>query len=171
MGKTSNGALWINKNKTSPFEFFQYFYNRDDKDVEMLLIRLTELSMDRINELLSGDIREAKRVMAYEITKRIHGKEEADNALNLATNMFANNNFNDAPTHKLTGSSLQITDILVETKLCASKGEARRMIEQGGITVNDEKITNFTQTLTDADFSQGFAIVKKGKKQIIKVEK
>ncbi len=171
MGKTSNGALWINKNKTSPFEFFQYFYNRDDKDVEMLLIRLTELSMDRINELLNGDIREAKRVMAYEITKRIHGKEEADNALNLATNMFANNNFNDAPTHKLTGSSLQITDILVETKLCASKGEARRMIEQGGITVNDEKITNFTQTLTDADFSQGFAIVKKGKKQIIKVEK
>lgn len=171
MGKTAKGALWINKEKTSPFEFFQYFYNRDDKDVEMLLIRLTELSMEKINELMLGDIREAKRVMAYEITKRIHGKEEADNALNLATNMFSNNNYDDAPSYVLKDNILTIADILVETKLCASKGEARRMIDQGGITLNDVKVTDIKLTLNNDAFTKGFAILKKGKKQIIKIER
>lgn len=170
MGKSAKGALWIDENKVSPFEFFQYFYNRDDKDVEMLLIRLTDLSMDKIKELMAGDIREAKRIMAYEVTKVIHGKEAADNALNLATNMFANNNFDNAPEFKVS-ENLGILDVLVETKLCASKGEARRMVEQGGISVNDTKISDIKYFLQDSDFTDGYAILKKGKKQFIKLVK
>lgn len=170
MGKSAKGALWIDENKVSPFEFFQYFYNRDDKDVEMLLIRLTDLSMDKIKELMAGDIREAKRIMAYEVTKVIHGKEAADNALNLATNMFANNNFDNAPEFKVS-ENLGILDVLVETKLCASKGEARRMVEQGGISVNDTKISDIKYFLQGSDFADGYAILKKGKKQFIKLVK
>lgn len=170
MGKTAKGTLWINKQKTSPFEFFQYFYNRDDKDVETLLIRLTDIPMEKIKEIMQGDIRDAKRIMAYEVTKVIHGKEDADEALNLATNMFTNNNFDNAP--QFTASqNLGILDVLVESKLCASKGEARRMIEQGGISINDNKITEISYTLTNDDFAQGFAILKKGKKQFIKIIK
>ncbi len=170
MGKTEKGTLWINKEKTSPFEFFQYFYNRDDKDVEMLLIRLTDMPMEQIKEVLKGDIRDAKRIMAYEITKVIHGKEDADKALELATNMFSNNNYDNAPECKVE-QGISILDALVETKLCASKGEARRMVEQGGISLNDEKVTAITKTLTSEDFADGYAILKKGKKQIIKLVK
>lgn len=170
MGKTEKGTLWINKEKTSPFEFFQYFYNRDDKDVEMLLIRLTDMPMEQIKEVLKGDIRDAKRIMAYEITKVIHGKEDADKALELATNMFSNNNYDNAPECKVE-LGVSILDALVETKLCASKGEARRMVEQGGISLNDQKVTAITKILTDEDFADGYAILKKGKKQIIKLVK
>ena len=170
MGKTEKGTLWINKEKTSPFDFFQYFYNRDDKDVEMLLIRLTDMPMEQIKEVLKGDIRDAKRIMAYEITKVIHGKEDADKALELATNMFANNNYDNAPECKVALDT-SILDALVETKLCVSKGEARRMVEQGGISLNDQKITAITKTLTSEDFADGYAILKKGKKQIIKLVK
>lgn len=170
MGKTEKGTLWINKEKTSPFEFFQYFYNRDDKDVEMLLIRLTDMPMEQIKEVLKGDIRDAKRIMAYEITKVIHGKEDADKALELATNMFSNNNYDNAPECKVE-QGISILDALVETKLCASKGEARRMVEQGGISLNDQKVTAITKTLNDEDFTDGYAILKKGKKQIIKLVK
>lgn len=170
MGKTEKGTLWINKEKTSPFEFFQYFYNRDDKDVEMLLIRLTDMPMEQIKEVLKGDIRDAKRIMAYEITKVIHGKEDADKALELATNMFSNNNYDNAPECKVE-LGVSILDALVETKLCASKGEARRMVEQGGISLNDQKVTAITKILTGEDFADGYAILKKGKKQIIKLVK
>lgn len=169
MGKTAKGALWINEEKTSPFEFFQYFYNRDDSDVEMLLIRLSDLTMEEISTLMKGDIRDAKRRMAYEVTKTIHGEEKAKQALELAQNMFNNNNFDNAPEFK--ANSLNILDLLTESKLCSSKGEARRMVEQGGISVNDNKISSINHTLTDADFEKGFAVLKKGKKQFIKIVK
>lgn len=169
MGKTAKGALWINEEKTSPFEFFQYFYNRDDSNVNMLLIRLSDLTMEEISNLMQGDIREAKRRMAYEVTKTIHGEEKAKQALELAMNMFNNNNFDNAPEFKAT--SLNILDILTETKLCSSKGEARRMVEQGGISVNDTKVTNINFNLSDNSFEKGFAILKKGKKQFIKIVK
>ncbi|MBQ7884839.1 MAG: tyrosine--tRNA ligase [Clostridia bacterium] len=169
MGKTANGALWINKDKTSPFEFFQYFYNRDDRDVEMLLIRLTDLEMDEIKKIMSGDIRDAKRTMAYEITKKVHGEQEATDALTKATNMFANNNFDQAPEHKIETLEQTICDILVACKFCASKGEARRMVDQGAISINGNKICNSMQKLTEADFADGFALLKKGKKQFIKI--
>lgn len=169
MGKTSKGAMWIDEAKVSPFEFFQYFYNRDDSDVEMLLIRLSDLSMEQIKEIMKGDIREAKRIMAYEVTKTIHGKEKADEALNLATNMFGNNNFDNAPEFKI--SSLGILDVLVESKLCSSKGEARRMIEQGGISLNENKVSEISYALSETDFAEGYAILKKGKKQFIKLVK
>ena len=169
MGKTANGALWINKEKTSPFDFFQYFYNRDDKDVEMLLIRLTDISMEKIKEIMSGDIRDAKRIMAYEITKRIHGEQDANDALTKATNMFANNNYDQAPEYKLENHEQTVCDILVACKLCASKGEARRMVEQGAISVNGNKVTDFMQKLNNEDFNDGFALLKKGKKQFFKI--
>ncbi|MBO7528028.1 MAG: tyrosine--tRNA ligase [Clostridia bacterium] len=171
MGKTAKGTIWIDKNKTSPFEFFQYFYNRDDSEVEMLLTRLTDLSIERIKELMQGDIRETKKVMAYEITKRIHGKEDADNALNMANNLFSNNNYDDAPEFKVLDGCFNICDILVNCKFCASKSEARRLIMQGGISVNDNKLTDFNYSLYDADFKDGFALIKKGKKQFIKIIK
>ena len=108
--------------------------------------------------------------ISYEVTKTIHGKEKADQALNLATNMFANNNFDNAPEFKLS-NNLSILDILVESKLCSSKGEARRMVEQGGISVNDNKVTTITFTISESDFKDGYAILKKGKKQFIKLVK
>ncbi len=168
MGKSAKGAMWINEEKVSAYEFFQYFYNRDDKDVEMLLIRLSDLPLDKIKEIMAGDIREAKRIMAYEVTKTIHGKEKADKALELANNMFANNNYDNAPEEKIE-IGLSILDVLVKTKLCASKGEARRMVEQGGISLNDQKITSISKIMSAEDFVDGFAILKKGKKQIIKL--
>ena len=171
MGKTEKGAMWIDKNKTSPFDFFQYFYNRDDSDVEMLLIRLTDLSLEKIKELMSGDIREAKRVMAYEITKRIHGKEDADMALEMSENLFKNKNFDDAPEFKISEQCFGICDVLVACNFCSSKGEARRLIAQGGISVNDNKLTDANYCLSNNDFENGFALIKKGKKQFIKIVK
>lgn len=170
MGKSAKGAMWINEEKVSPFEFFQYFYNRDDKDVEMLLIRLTDMSMEEIKELMQGDIRVAKKVMAYEVTKVIHGKEKADEALNMANNMFNNNNFDDAPEFNLNGE-VQILNILVNSGLCSSKGEARRFVEQGGISINGEKVNSISYQLSEDCFADGFAILKKGKKQFLKLLK
>ena len=171
MGKTAKGTMWIDKNKTPPFDFFQYFYNRDDSEVEMLLTRLTDLSIEDIKRVMTLDIREAKKIMAYEITKKIHGKEEADNALNMTNNLFNNNNFDNAPEFKIEDNSFNICDILVGCKFCLSKGEARRLIAQGGITVNDNKLADFNYSLNDADFNSGYALVKKGKKQFIKIVK
>jgi len=169
MGKTSKGTLWINKEKTSPYDFYQYFYNVDDSEVEMLLIRLIELSMDEIKSIMEKDIREAKKIMAFEITKRIHGEQDALDALNKATNMFANNNFDDIASFKVEKTST-ICDILVLTKLCNSKGEARRMVDQGGISINNNKISDPFYILAESDLTDGYAIIKKGKKQFVKVE-
>lgn len=168
MGKTAKGALWIDENKTSPYDFYQYFYNRDDGEVEMLMLRLTDLETSKIKEILSGDIRDAKRVMAYEITKRVHGKEKADEALNMADNLFKNNSFDDAPEFKVD-LNMSICDILVGCGLCTSKGEARRLIMQGGISLNDNKLQDIGYTLSPIDFNGDYAIIKKGKKQFIKL--
>ena len=136
----------------------------------MVLIRLTNLEMNEIKKIMQGDIRDAKKVMAYEVTKTIHGEEKAKEAFDLATNMFANNNFDNAPECKVQ-ENISILDALTITGLCSSKGEARRMIEQGGISLNDCKITTISYTLTNSDFSKGYAILKKGKKQFIKIVK
>ena len=171
MGKTEKGALWVDKNKTTPYEFYQYFYNVDDKDVEKLFKFLTYVSMEDIAKYMAGDVREAKKVMAYEVTKLVHGKEEADSAMKQAQDVFSGNDMSNAPEVKLSKDLVfvAIPDLLVNTKLCASKSDARRMIEQGGVVFNDKKVTDFKQIVTEEDFNDGFAILKKGKKNIIKV--
>ncbi len=166
MGKTEKGALWVDPNKTSPFEFYQYFYNTDDRDCEKLMKLLTRLSMDEIKSYLSGDIRTAKKVMAYEITKLVHGKIEADKALELANNIFNNSNFGDI-SHveaKIDGE-ISSLDLIMKTNLFSSKSEARRMIEQGAVVIDDEKISDPFKMFEKKDEY----IVRKGKKNYIKI--
>ena len=166
MGKTSKGALWVAREKTSVYDFYQYFYNVPDKDTETLLRLFTRIPLDEIKVLVNSDIVKAKKVMAYEITKLVHGKEEADNAMNMATNIFANANFENMPTENVkVNGSIGILDFLSSTSLFKSNGEARRMIEQGGITIDDNKITDPKLVLEEKDEY----IVKKGKKTFIKV--
>ena len=170
MGKTEKGALWVNKDKTSVYDFYQYFYNVQDKDVENLLRLFTEISLEDIKILLNEDIRKAKQVMAYEITKLVHGEEEAKGVLELSTKIFAEKNLDDAPSYKLNNANISLIDLLFDSKLVGSKSEARRLIIQGGISVNDEKITDFTKVLSDADFNNGVLVIKKGKKIYQKIE-
>lgn len=166
MGKTEKGALWVDAKKTTPYEFYQYFYNVDDKDVEKVMKLLTRLSLDEIKNYLSGDIRVAKKVMAYEITKLVHGKLEADKVLETVNNIFNNANFENMPSIELniTGD-VNVIDLLVDAKQFSSRSEARRMIEQGGITIDDEKVTDYKQILP----KKSEYIIKKGKKTYLKV--
>lgn len=170
MGKTEKGAIWVLKEKTSPYEFYQYFYNQPDASTEHFFKVLTNLPIPEIENIMKGDIRDAKRRMAFEITKFVHNEADAIEAEQTAKSLFnGGQNTENMPTFET--SNISILDILVESKLCASKGEARRLIEQGGVMVNDNKINDFAYNLSDADFEKGFAIVKKGKKTFLKVIK
>jgi len=174
MGKTEKGAIWVLKNKTSPYEFYQYFYNQSDASVEHLFKVLTRVPLNEIKLLLNGDIRIAKQRMAYEVTKFVHGKEEADNALLTAQNLFANGGgeIDNAPTLKIDKNSLKekfLIDIAIDGKIFSSKSEARRIIEQGGLSLNGEKVNSFNQLLNEKDFDKGYALIKKGKKQFLKL--
>ena len=166
MGKTEKGALWVDENKTTPYEFYQYFYNVDDRDDENLMKLLTRLSFDEIKTYLAGDIRKAKQVMAYEITKLVHGKEKADKALETAQNIFANANFENMPQIEIElAGDISVLDLLDKTKLFSSKGDIRRMTEQGEVSIVDEKITDVNKILNH----KNEYIVKKGKKNFLKV--
>ena len=169
MGKTEKGALWVNKEKCSPYDFYQYFYNSDDRDVERFFKILTYLPIDEIKEIMGQDIRDAKRRLAFEITKLVHGEEEALKAQETAKALFSGGvDLDNAPTI-IVKDFHNISELLVNCKFASSKGEARRLIEQGGISINDEKVENFNTTLTAKDFEKGYAILKKGKKNFIKV--
>ena len=174
MGKTEKGALWLDAEKTSPYEFYQYWRNIDDEDVYKVLSLLTFLPMEEVNRLssLPGEqINEAKKVAAYEITKLIHGEEEAIKAEQAAEALFSGNGIaEDMPSTKLESASISILDALVKTGLVASKGQAKTLIAQGGIALNDEKIEEITYMLSDKDFKDGFAIIRKGKKTYHKLE-
>ena len=166
MGKTAKGALWVAREKTSVYDFYQYFYNVQDKDTETLLRLFTRIPLDEIAELVNNDIIKAKKVMAYEITKLVHGKIEADKALEMATNIFSTGNFENMPTENVkVNDEIGVLDFLSSTSLFKSNSEARRMIEQGGITIDDEKITDPKLILKEKEEY----IVKKGKKTFIKV--
>lgn len=175
MGKTEKGALWIMKEKTSPYEFYQAFYNQSDASVEHFLKVLTRLSLEEIEEIMKGDIRDAKRRMAFEVTKFIHGEEDAKSAQETAVNLFNNNGFGDlsnAPTYEVSQQDLgvkTIIDISVESGICSSKSDARRTIEQGGLSVNGQKVNEIAQVLSNNDFEDGYALIKKGKKNFIKI--
>lgn len=173
MGKTMKGAVWLDPEKTSPYEFYQYWRNIEDVKVEECLGLLTFLPMDevkRLGSLEGAGINHAKEVLAYEITKIVHGEEEAVKAQNAAKALFVNGGKSeDMPTTQMNKTELEegkdILTLLVETKLAGSKSEARRLVQQGGISVNDEKVSaidaRFTLENLDAD---GVLIIKKGKK-------
>jgi tyrosyl-tRNA synthetase len=170
MGKTEKGAVWLNKEKTTPYEFYQYWRNVNDADVEKCLALLTFLPMDevrRLGKLEGADINEAKKVLAYEVTKLIHGETEAGNARNAAEALFgAGRDMTNVPTVFVTRDMLSnsLLDLLASTSIIPSKGEGRRLIQQGGLSVNDEKITDVNAVLSESDFKDGSVLVKRGKK-------
>ena len=174
MGKTEKGALWLDATKTSPYEFYQYWRNIDDADVKNVLCLLTFLPMDKINELcsLEGEkINEAKKVAAFEITKLIHGEAEAIKAEEASQALFeGNGDIQNMPTTKISSCNISILDALIETNIAPSKGQARILINQGGITLNESKITDVNYVLSESDFTDGYAILRKGKKIYIKLE-
>lgn len=170
MGKTEKGAVWLDKEKTSPYEFYQYWRNVNDADVEKCLALLTFLPMDevrRLGALEGAEINEAKKVLAYEVTKIIHGEEEAEKAKSAAEALFSGaGNLENVPTSSISKESLNrpILDVLVELKILPSKGEGRRLIQQNGLSLNDVKITDVNRTLVEDDFKDGYALIKRGKK-------
>ena len=173
MGKTAKGAVWLDANKTSVYDFYQYWRNVDDADVIKCMKLLTFLEMDEINEyakLTDAAINEAKKRLAYEVTKIIHGEEQADIAKKTAEDIFENaGRSEDMKTTEITkeelGAGMQIADALVKAGLMKSKGEARRMIQQKGVYLNDKVVEDQFYALAESDFDDnGEAIVRKGKK-------
>ncbi len=177
MGKTESGAVWLDAEKTSPYEFFQYWRNIDDADVERCLALLTFLPMDevrRLGALQDSAINEAKEVLAFEITKNVHGEEEAIKAKEAARALFAGgSDKSNMPTTEMDAAKFEegigLLALLTEVGLTASNGEARRLVQQGGVTMNDEKITDFRYTVTANDFKDGELILKKGKKKFHRI--
>lgn len=174
MGKTEKGALWLDAEKTSPYEFYQYWRNIADDDVRNVLCLLTFLPMDEINRLCSlkdEQINEAKKIAAFEITKLIHGEEEARKAEQASQALFeGTGNIESMPTTKVD-ENISIIDAIIQTGIAPSKGQARTLIEQGGISLNDIKISDTHYVLSSNDFKDGYAILKKGKKIYHKLEK
>ena len=172
MGKTQSGAVWLSAEKTSPYDFYQYWRNVDDSDVIKCLKMLTFLSLEEIAELekLEGaEINKAKEVLAFELTKLVHGEEEATKAQNTARSVFAGGGKDaNMPSTDLTkeelGEGIQILDLLVKCGLISSKGEGRRLITQNGISVNDAKVTDIFLEIKEDDFTDNELVIKKGKK-------
>ncbi len=173
MGKTMKGAVWLDPEKTSPYEFYQYWRNIEDVKVEECLGLLTFLPMDevrRLGALEGAEINKAKEVLAFEITKIVHGEEEATKAQEAARAVFAGGGKSeDMPTTLYDKAELDagkdLITLLVDTKLAPTRSEARRLIQQGGITVNDVKVTEFDKVFTTNDFdADGALVIKKGKK-------
>jgi tyrosyl-tRNA synthetase len=170
MGKTVSGALWLDKEKTSPYDFYQYFRNVDDADVQKCLALLTFLPMGEVRRLgaLEGSkINDAKKVLAFEVTKLIHGEEEAVKAQAAAEALFAGGaDMSAVPTTEVAKDQIgvSIVDLLVNTKIMPSKGEARRLIQQGGLTVNDEKVEDSNMVVAEKDFVDGSMMIRRGKK-------
>ena len=173
MGKTMKGAVWLDPEKTSPYEFYQYWRNIEDVKVEECLALLTFLPMDevrRLGALEGAEINHAKEVLAYESTKIVHGEEEAKKAQEAARALFVHGGkTEDVPTTSYPKEELDagkdLITLLVDTKLAKNRSEARRLITQGGVTVNEEKVTDFAKVYTTADFdADGVILIKKGKK-------
>lgn len=172
MGKTQNGAVWLDAAKTSPYDFYQYWRNVDDADVIRMLKMLTFLPLEQIDELsrLTGSgLNRAKEILAYEVTRLVHGQEEADKAREATQALFgAGGDAAHMPATTLlagdlTDGAISILELLVKTGLAASKGDARRLVEQDGVSVNGQKVPSIRQTYASADFAGDF-IIRKGKK-------
>lgn len=176
MGKTENGALWLDPAKTSPYEFYQYWRNVGDADVEKCLALLTFLPMDevrRLGALKDKEINEAKKILAFEVTKLVHGEEEAKKAKEASEALFGGGiNLDNVPTVTISKDDLGqgILEIIAKTKIVPSKSEGRRLIQQGGISVNGEKVTDPFLPVAEEMFEDGHMMVKRGKKNFYKVE-
>ena len=156
MGKTEKGALWLDSEKTSPYEFYQYWRNIDDSSVYTVGCMLTYLPMEEVNRLASlkdEKINEAKKVLAYEITKLVHGEEEAKKAEEASNALFeGNGSVENMPRVKLSNPNCSLTEAMVECGICSSKSQAKTLISQGAISLNDEKISDISYVLSDKDF-------------------
>ncbi|MDR0885491.1 MAG: tyrosine--tRNA ligase [Clostridiales Family XIII bacterium] len=173
MGKTQKGALWLDSTKTTPYEFFQYWRNVEDADVENCLSLLTFLPMDevrRLSSLQDSAINEAKEILAYEVTALVHGKEEAQKALDAARALFSGgSNMDDVPTtdmdaDRFKGEGIGVVNLIKELGIVPSNAEGFRTIKQGGLSIDGEKVLDSGLYLTDADFKDGSILIKKGKK-------
>lgn len=175
MGKTQSGAVWLDHEKTSPYDFYQYFRNVDDADVEKCLSLLTFLPMDeirRLGSLKDEKINEAKKVLAYEVTKLVHGEEEAKKAKDAAEALFSQKgSLDNVPSIELSNTLIgsKVLDVLSAAKIIPSKSEGRRLIQQGGLSVSDKKISDIDTVIDDSFISNGSIIIKKGKKKYYQV--
>ncbi len=174
MGKTAGGALWLDAEKTSPYEFYQYWRNVDDADVENCLALLTFLPMDevrRLGALQDSAINEAKKILAYEVTKIVHGEQAAEEAKAAAEAMFGGSGAGANIPEVKAAAGDKLLDVMAAGKIVASKGEGRRLIQQNGVALNDVKVADVDYVLTETDFKDGEAILKKGKKKYYKLVK
>lgn len=177
MGKTAAGALWLDPNRCSPYDFYQYWRNVDDADVEKCLGLLTFLPMDevrRLGALKDSEINEAKKVLAYEVTALVHGAAEAEKAAEAAAALFGGGAMaGSVPTSDITASDLaqdaRLTTLLVKCGLAKSNGDARKLIQGGGITIGEEKIDDVNKTLSPSDFPEEGLLLRKGKKSYHRV--
>ena len=167
MGKTAGGALWLDAEKTSPYDFYQYWRNIDDADVETCLSLLTYLPMDEVRRLAAAEgqeINRSKEILAYEVTKIVHGAHEAEKAQETAKALFGGGMSAEIPQIR-TAVGEKLVDVLVRGDVFPSKSEARRMIQQGGLTLNDVRVADEQYILGEGDFTDGAALIKKGKKK------
>jgi len=172
MGKTEKGAIWLNPQLTSPYEFYQYWRNIEDQSVKKCLYLMTFLPKEEVEKLGSlegADINKAKEVLAYEVTKIVHGKEEADNALVAAKALFDKGTHDENIPHTNMNEenfteSISLLDLLVDTGLAKSKSEARRLVQQNGISVNGEKVKEIYAEITLSDFNDKVLLLQRGKK-------
>ncbi|MBQ1603495.1 MAG: tyrosine--tRNA ligase, partial [Oscillospiraceae bacterium] len=173
MGKTAGNAVWLDPNKTSPYEFYQYWRNVGDADVMKCIRMLTFLPLEQINEMdkwQGSELNRAKEILAFELTKLVHGEEEANKAQESAKALFGNGgNKENVPTTELSDAdfedgSINVLSLLVRTGLCASRGEARRLVQQGGVVVNDEKVASIDAVFQQEQFTGEGLMIRKGKK-------
>ena len=178
MGKTAGNAVWLDPNKTSPFDFYQYWRNIDDADVLKCIKLLTFLPLEEIEKMESwagSQLNRAKEILAFELTQMVHGTEEAEKAQASARALFGGGaNAENMPTTEitvadLTDGAINILDLMLKAGLIPSKGEGRRLVQQGGVSVDDAKVSDISKAFTAADFEKGHVIIKKGKKVFHKV--
>ncbi len=178
MGKTQSGAVWLDPNKTSPFDFYQYWRNIADADVLKCLRMLTFLPLEQIDEMdkwEGSQLNTAKEILAFELTKLVHGEDEANKAQEGAKALFGGGvNTDNMPTSEISDSdftdgAVNVLDLLLKAELIPSKGEGRRLVQQGGVSIDDEKISDIAFAVNKSDFEKGHVIIKKGKKIFHKV--
>ncbi|MBQ8042616.1 MAG: tyrosine--tRNA ligase, partial [Clostridia bacterium] len=178
MGKTVKGALWLDPEKTTPYEFYQYWRNVGDKEVNQILRMLTYIPMEEVNRLsnLEGEnINEAKKIAAYEITKLVHGEDAANEAKKTAEELFENKNSAEnmpqvaLDKNTFVDNTISLLDVMVTAGVAKSKGDAKTLISQGGISFDDEKVTDIFHRIHMDTFEKGYVVLKKGKKIFIKL--
>mgnify|MGYP001634813081 FL=1 len=177
MGKTQSGAVWLDPNKTSPFDFYQYWRNVDDADVLKCIRMLTFLPLEQIDEMDSWEgskLNEAKEILAYELTSMVHGEEEAKKAQEGARAVFSTGSSEHMPTSEIsaedfTDDKIDIVTLLVKAELAKTRNEGRRAVEQGGVSVDGEKITDPKYAVEKAAFGEDGIVLKKGKKNFKKI--